>query len=92
MKLRLGELYLSKGVNDRIAEDQNFAEFVLNSLKRHLNGDWGDLSEEDKKENDLSLLEGFRILSAYRHSDGTKIWIITEADRFTTTILFPEEY
>lgn len=92
MKLRLGEVYLSKGVNDRIAEDQNFAEFVLHSLKRHLNGDWGDLSDEDKKENDLSLVEGFRILSAYRYRDGTKIWIITEADRFTTTILFPEEY
>ena len=92
MKLRLGEVYLSRGVNDRIAEDQDFAEFVLHSLKRHLNGDWGELSEEDKKENDLSLVEGFRILSAYRHKDGTKIWIITEADRFMTTILFPEEY
>ena len=66
-------------------------------LTRHLHGDWGDLSEEDKAENELSLREGFRILSAYRLSNGTKIWIITEAAndqgvRESTCILLPSEY
>ena len=66
-------------------------------LARHIQGDWGDLSEEDKAENELSLREGFRILSAYRLSNGTKIWIITEAAndqgvRESTCILLPSEY
>jgi hypothetical protein len=61
-------------------------------IRRHQNGDWGDVPEEDKKENELSLREGFRILSAYRLNDQTRIWIITEADRSSTCVLLPEEY
>jgi hypothetical protein len=59
---------------------------------RHLAGDWGELSEGDRRENELSLTHGFRLLSAYMLGDGTKIWIITEADRSATTILLPDEY
>src|SRR5579872_5323300 len=58
-------------------------------ISRHVAGDWGELDEEDRRENELSGKEGFRILSAYTLSDGTKIWIITEADRSATTILLP---
>ena len=61
-------------------------------LARHLSGDWGEVCAEDAKENEFSLQHGFRLLSAYRLSDGTKIWIITEADRSATTFLLPEEY
>ena len=61
-------------------------------LKRHITGDWGDLDAEDKAENELSVREGFRILSSYTLPDGTKLWIITEADRSVTTLLLPEEY
>ena len=61
-------------------------------LARHMRGDWGDLGEEDKAENDLSVKEGFRILSAYRLRTGVKVWVITEADRSATTFLLPEEY
>jgi len=82
---------MTAGVNDKVADDEGFAKFAWESLKRHANGDWGHLCQEDKEENELSLREGFRILSAYEH-DGEKIWIITEADRSATTILFPEEY
>ncbi len=46
----------------------------------------------DRLENERSLKDDFRLLSAYRLSDGTKIWIVTEADRASTTILLPEEY
>ena len=53
----------------------------------------GDRTDEhDRRENELSVNEGFRILSAYTLSDGNKIWVITEADRSATTILLPEEY
>ena len=61
-------------------------------LTRHVTGDWGDLGEEDKAENELSVQQGFRILSAYQLSTGTKVWLITEADRSATTFLLPEEY
>ena len=61
-------------------------------LGRHLHGDWGDLCSEDKEANQEALEEGLRLLSAYRLGDGTKIWIVTEADRSVTTVLLPEEY
>lgn len=61
-------------------------------LARHAAGDWGELCADDRKENDLAREHGSRIFSAYRLPDGTKIWIITEADRSATTILLPEEY
>jgi hypothetical protein len=62
-------------------------------LSRHVHGDWGELGDEDRNENQLSLQHGFRLLSSYRTSAGdTKVWVITEADRSLTTILLPEEY
>ncbi|MGF6245538.1 hypothetical protein P3T42_007316 [Paraburkholderia sp. GAS38] len=62
-------------------------------LARHIHGDWGDLSAEDLASNELALLTGKRVLSSYNLPDGRrKVWIITEADRATTTILLPEEY
>ena len=61
-------------------------------LDRHSRGDWGELDEHDRHENEWSLVHRCRLLSAYHLRDGTKIWIITEADRSATTILLPEEY
>ena len=61
-------------------------------LSRHINRDWGDLDEEDRKENEYSLEHGFRLLSAYKTNAGDRLWIITEADRSVTTLLLPEEY
>ena len=61
-------------------------------LTRHVNREWGDLSDEDRKENDYSLEHGFRILSNYKTNADDRLWIITEADRSVTTLLLPEEY
>ncbi len=61
-------------------------------IKRHSQGDWGEIGPEDKAENELSIKHGFRLLSAYNLPEGGRIWIITEADRSATTILTPEEY
>jgi len=91
VKFKLGQVVMTRGVNDKVAENERFAKFVLDCLKRHANGDWGDLCQEDIQENKLSLKQGFRLLSAYKNGE-EKIWIITEADRSATTILFPEEY
>jgi len=61
-------------------------------LDRHVCGDWGELSDDDKAENEYSLTRYLRIFSAYHLSAEVKIWIITEADRSSTTILLPSEY
>ena len=89
-KFKLGQLLMTRGVMISLRDDE-FGEFVTEILKRHAAGDWGDLSEEDKKENEFALNKHLRLLSAYKKNDW-KIWIITEADRSATTILFPEEY
>ena len=64
---------------------------LLNLLYRHVAGDFGEIDEEDRQENWLSIREGFRIMSTFTIND-TKLWIITEADRSSTTILYPSEY
>jgi hypothetical protein len=64
---------------------------LLTYLSRHLHGDWGEMDEEDKKENKFSVINGYRILSSYKTRLG-KLWIITEADRSVTTFLLPSEY
>ena len=53
---------------------------VLEAIHRHSIGDWGELDDEDNAENDLSLKEGFRILSAYTDRNNSRFWIITAAD------------
>ena len=61
-------------------------------LRRHVSGDWGDLSEDDRRANLAAFQAGARILSAYVTVLGERLWIITEADRSLTTILRPDEY
>jgi hypothetical protein len=85
----LGQIVSTPGALDAFSRvGQDAWELIV----RHVAGDWGELDEEDQRENELSLRKGCRILSAYRLTDGTKIWIITEADRSSTCILLPEEY
>lgn len=74
----------------RYCEEKNFS--LLPYLIRHGNCDWGNLTWEDKEANETALKDGLRILSSYTLSDKTIIWIITEADRSATTLLFPSDY
>jgi hypothetical protein len=60
-------------------------------LARHATGDWGDLCDFDRRQNEIALRDGYRVLSSYDVQQG-RVWIITEADRSVTTILLPEEY
>ena len=60
-------------------------------LGRHATGDWGDLCAFDRRQNEVAVRDGSRVLSSYDVPQG-RIWIITEADRSVTTILLPEEY
>ena len=92
-----GQIVATRGVYDLVCQNPDFAQFVQKSLNRHVKGDWGDVDGEDKQTNDQSLKQGTRLLSAYNDDRFPKygvatIWIITEADRSSTTILFPDEY
>jgi hypothetical protein len=86
-KFRLGHVVVTPNALTRFAQDD-----ILAALQRHQSGDWGELPEEDRQENELSLQQGFRLLSAYSSAEGVKFWIITEADRSSTTVLLPEDY
>ena len=90
-KFSLGQVCVSAGVDSAITQNPAFMQFINNSLARHAKGDWGDLCSEDREGNEFSLKNGYRLLSAYKNDD-QKIWIITEADRSATTVLFPDEY
>lgn len=72
-----------------LLEENNKAASEL--LDRHVSGDWGDLCEDDKQLNEAALKEGSRLFSSYTLGEG-KLWIITEADRSSTTLLLPSEY
>ncbi len=88
-RFELGNIFITPGAIDALVEtNQSAQEF----LQRHRSGDWGELDEHDRRENELSIKHGFRILSAYRTAKDVRLWIITEADRSSTTILLPEEY
>ena len=94
-KFPLGQLVMTSGVAARLGEDgenPEFDRFVSKSILRHAQGDWGDICESDKRENNVSLLHNFRLFSSYEQEGVPKIWIITEADRSVTTVLFPDEY
>lgn len=85
----LGRVVATPGA---VAALENLGESALVFLARHAQGDWGDVPPEDWEENEFSVRNELRLLSAYTLEDKTKIWIITEADRSVTTILLPEEY
>ncbi|MEZ4706761.1 MAG: hypothetical protein R3A44_06130 [Caldilineaceae bacterium] len=88
-KFSLGQIVATPGALQALAEAGQSANVFL---IRHLTGDWGDLEEVDKQENEFSLQNGLRLLSAYHTTRNVKIWLITEADRSVTTLLLPEEY
>lgn len=92
-KFQTGKVLLSQQVYERVEEDSNFSQYVLLALLKYKRCDWGDCCVEDKQANDSAIVNGDRIFATYIYPmDNTKIWIITEADRSITTVLFPDEY
>jgi hypothetical protein len=86
----LGQVVATPGALDALGGEGIRADALL---QRHAIGDWGEVCEDDKRENDLSVTEGFRILSAYTlPKTQVKLWIITEADRSATALLLPDDY
>ena len=86
-KFRLGHIVSTPNALEHLSQED-----ILTGIQRHQAGDWGDVCEDDRKENELSLEKGFRLLSVYHAANGTKFWLITEWDRSVTTVLLPEDY
>jgi len=88
-KFPLGRVVATVGALEALVQaGQKPEEF----LARHQAGDWGEMPPEDIAENEFSLKNDLRLMSAYTLSNEVKIWIITEHDRSVTTILLPTEY
>ncbi len=87
LSFALGATVMTPGAMDALDPDE-----LVTFIARHARGDWGEVDEADWKENDFSVANGYRILSAYCSRRGEKVWVITEADRSATTVLLPEEY
>lgn len=87
----LGRLVLTHFINDEIADNTEFSREIVKIMKRYRGKDWGDLSKHDKEINEEALKIGDRLLATYETTQG-KVYVITEADRSITTILFSHEY
>ena len=93
-KFTLGRLLATPGA---LAALEDAGQTPLDFISRHVSGDWGDRSLDDKQLNDQALIDGSRILSAYKTRNSVRVWVITEAcddhgRRAATTILKPDEY
>ena len=90
MLFELGRVIATPDALDALQENNtNITELLI----RHVGGDWSNLSDEDRLENEQSVKNGWRIFSSYSlNKTGDKIWVITEADRSSTCLLLPSEY
>ena len=94
-KFHPGKIVVTHGALEAIRASGQSPETFLAA---HLEGYWGDdLCDEDRLLNDEALIDGSRLLSAYRTLRGERIWIITEAAgdngwRASTCLLLPEDY
>jgi len=85
----LGQLVATPGA---LAALEKSGQSPMDFLSRHVTGDWGEIPDEDRKENQFSLEKGFRLMSSYTTTAGDRVWVITENNRSHTTLLLPDEY
>lgn len=91
LPFKLGDVVMTAGCFEYMKEHGLLAVMPTMLAARHAMGDWGDLCEEDRDSNARALIHGGRLMSSYMVGS-RKVWIITEADRSVTTLLFPDEY
>jgi pilus assembly protein CpaF len=75
----LGQIVATPGA---LAALEKAGQQPLDFLARHVHGDWGDLCDEDRNENRLSLEQGFRLLSSYRTCAGDTTTLLTALGKF----------
>ena len=86
-KFSLGQVVITANAARTLRQED-----VVIAIRRHARGDWGELDDHDRQQNQAALKEGTRLLSAYNDRNGVKFWIISEWDRSVTTVLLPEDY
>ena len=93
----MGQVVVTRSINDLMAAEQKFAVEVTDALQRYAVKDWGNLDDEDKQTNEeaLNYPDDLYVMGAYETSKG-KIWIITnriseKAGDNATTVCFPDE-
>jgi hypothetical protein len=84
----LGRVVATPGAFDVAAET---GVAMADLLDRHVRGDWGEMDAHDRRANDRAVRDGGRIFSSYG-TGAQRLWVITEADRSSTTVLRPEDY
>ena len=84
--------YQTRGVAASIEENEAFRNDVFRAVERYLSGDWGEVPEEDKQANNSDIAaQCGRVVARYKTCIDD-IYIITDGDFETTTILFCDEY
>ena len=92
-EFEMGKIVMTRGINEAIAESATFSRFVVDSLMRYVQNDWGNMCSEDARMNDSAVKNNDdRIVARYNNEEYSDIYIITEWDRSVTTILFAYEY
>jgi hypothetical protein len=84
---RIGRIVVTPNALESLSQSD-----ILTGLRCHQAGDWGDVSDHDRQANDRAIEKGARVVSVYQSANRVKFWIITEADRRTTTVLLPQDY
>lgn len=93
-KFELGQVVATPGCLEALEQARQTPPELL---ARHLRLERGELCDDDHHANEMSLMDGSRILSAFRLTTGVKVWVLTEAvgddgKRASTCLLLPEEY
>lgn len=85
----LGQTVATRGLIAHLEANPGTTAQAL--VRRHVTGDFGDLSDGDRQANLDAIKLGDRVLSAYEVA-GERVWVITEHDRSVTTVLLASEY
>jgi hypothetical protein len=71
-RFALGQTSITPGAEEAL---QIAGQTAIEFLRRHMSCDWGELSDDDVRENELSLEQGFRLLSNYRTGKGQQLYV-----------------
>lgn len=92
-KFRHGPIRMTKSISEMVDNDDNFRKFIVKAISKYLVCNWGDTNSTDWYINDKAVRDNQRILAVYIYKPLKKnVWIVTEYDRSSTTVMFPEEY